>query len=374
MLRPGMAREKKPVELRAVDDEPMLGLPVLRLGVKEQPLRLIPENHDTRRTPAARLVLPSVNVLDHRRGHQPALDVLIEPEEAAVVEEEEGWSRVEVRRQPMPWGWFALLGLVLAGAVIWSLSHVRQAESRVESERRQAVEVAGESAASDRALAGMIEGMRRQVKAFCEADSLEAMLPLVRHAKATRPLMERYYATTPLHPLGFKGLRNFQGAMVGGAKRNFWVFVVELGDGRTQEIQVEQAASGAIGVDWETVVTYQPMNWDEYARQRPLGSTMDFRVYVEEDHFFTHEFADVSRWVSLRLTALGGEETLFGYVARGGKEASELLGLIERNEHKPTAVILRLALPAATQSRRGVIIEKVVSPQWIYVDPPDSES
>ena len=191
MLPTGMARDKKPVELRTVDDEPMLRVPVLRLGTEEQPLRLIPDNKDARHTPVARLMVPSVDLLDNRRSHQPAVDVLIDPEDSGVAEAEEGWSRVAVRREPMPWGWFALVGLVLAGAVIWSLSHVRQAEPRVEAERRQAVEVAGESAASDRALADMIEGMKRQVKAFCEAGTLEAMLPLVRHAEATRPYLPR---------------------------------------------------------------------------------------------------------------------------------------------------------------------------------------
>ncbi|MEI6606541.1 MAG: hypothetical protein WCP35_14625 [Verrucomicrobiota bacterium] len=369
-----MARERKPVELRTVDDEPKHRLPVLRLGVDEQPVRLIPENKDTHHAPAARLMVPHTELLDNRRSHQPGVDVLIEPEEASVEDAEEGWSRSEVRREPIPWGWFVLIGLLLAWALIWSLSYVRQAEPMVEAEHQQAGAMVGESAASDRALADMIEGMERHVKAFCEADTLEAMLPLVRHARETRPLMERYYAQTPLHALGFKGVRNFQGAVVGGTERDFWVFTVALGDGSIREIQVEQEPSGRLGVDWETVVTYQPMNWNDYARQRPRGTTLNFRVFVEEDHFFTHEYADAERWASFRLTAQGGEETLFGYVPRGGELETELLRLIERNEKNPVAVILRLSLPAATQSRRGVIIEKVMSSQWIYVYPPDTES
>jgi len=368
-----MAREKKPVELRTVDDAPALQLPVLRLGTRAQPVRLIPENQDTRHTPAARLVVPSGELLDGRRSHQPGIEVLVEPDDASVAVEEEGWSRAVVRREPLPWGWFALVGLLLAGAVIWSLNHVQQAEQLLAVEHKQAGQVADESAASEQALADMIGGMERQLKAFCEADSLEAMLPLVRHPEATRVLMERYYAQTPLQALGFKQVKDFEGTLV-DQDRNFWEFSVVLGDGRTRKIQVEQDPSGKLGVDWETVVTYQPMNWDDYARQRPAGSTLDFRVFVEEDHFFTHEFADSSRWVSFRLTALGGEETLFGYAARDGPVAAELLGLIERNEHQPAAVILRLKLPAATESRRGVIIEKVTSPRWIHVDPPDGKS
>ena len=368
-----MAREKKPVELRTVDDEPSPRLPVLRLGREAQPVRLIPENRDTRHAPAARLMVPNLDLLDSRRSHQPGVEVLIEPEEVSAPETEEGWSRAAADSEPLPWGWFALVGLLLSGAVIWSLNHVQQAEPRVAEEHKQAEVAADETAASEQALADMIEGMERQVKAFCEADSLEAMLPLVRHPEATRPLMERYYAKTPLQALGFKQLKNFEGTMV-DSNRDFWQFSVVVGDGRSRKIQLEQDPSGKLGVDWETVVTYQPMNWDDYARQRPPGTTMDFRVFVEEDHFFTHEFVDSTRWASFRLTVPGGEETLFGYAPRDGTVAAELLGLIEQNDDKPAAVILRLNLPAATKSRRGVIIDKVMSPRWIYVDPPDSGS
>ena len=373
MLASRMARDKKRVELRTVDDEPKLRLPVLRLGAKEQPVRLIPENKDTHHTPAARLMVPSVELPDSRRSHQPGVEVLMDPEDLSASEAEESWSQAAVRREPLPWGWFVLVGLVLAGALIWSLGHVQQAESMVEAEHLQAGVGIEESAVNDRVLADKIDGMERLVKAFCEASSLEAMLPLVRHAEEMRPLMERYYADTPLQALRYRRV-DFRGAVVNGVERDFWVFTVVLGDGRTREIQVEEEASGKIGVDWETVVTYQPMNWDHYARERPLGTTMNFRVYVEEDHFFTHEYADAGSWASFRLTTLGGEETLFGYTPRGGEVETRLLGLIKRNENGPAAVILRLVLPATTQSRRGVIIEKVMSPQWLYVDPSDGGS
>ena len=367
-----MARVKKPIELRTVDDEPTVKLSVPRLGSEVQPVRLIPENKDTRQNPAARLEVPRVEA-DNRRSHQPGIEVLIDAEDATATEPEEGWGQAVLRRGPVPWGWFALVGLLLAGAVIWSLSHVQQAELLVEGEHRQAEDVAKESAASDLALQRMIEDMERLVKAFCQAGSLEAMLPMVRHPKRVRPLMERFYAQTPLQALGFKQVKYFQGAMIGGAS-DFWVFSVVLGDGRSRDIVLEQDASGKIGVDWETVVTYQPMNWDEYARQRPQGTAMDFRVFVEADHFFTHEFADSKRWSSFRLTAFGGDETLFGYASQGGAVEAALLALIQQNENHPVEVILRLALPSGTQSRRGVIIEKVMSTRWIYVDPPDSGS
>lgn len=344
-----------------------------RLGEAQQPVRLVPDNHDTRQSPAARLEVPSVAALESRRTHEPGVELLIEVGEGAGLAAEEEWSRAVARRRPLPLGWFALVGLVLAGAAIWSLSHIRQAETRVEDEHKQAAELVKGTAARDRAFERKVGEMEQRVKQFCEAASIEAMLPMVRHPDQVRPLMEQYYAQHPLRPLGFKKVTNFQGGILDNAS-DFWMVSVEQGDGRTRNILLEQEASGAIGVDWETVVTYQPMNWDEYARQRPAGTAMEFRVYVGEDHFFSHEFANANLWSSFRLTAPGAEETLFGYAPKGGRVEAGLLALIHQNEGNPVQAILRLGLPQGTQSRRGVVIERVMSSQWIYVDRPDSDS
>ncbi len=366
-----MARDKRPIELRTVDDQPAVKVVVPRLGLEGQPVRLIPENKDTRQAPAARLELPNLEALDTRRSHQPGVEVLIATDEPTAPHAEEAWSQAAGQSGPVAWGWFALVGLVLAAAVIWSISHIRQAEPQVREEQMQVAEAAEESAASDRALKAMIEGMERQVKAFCEAGSLEAMLPLLRHPEQVRPLMERYYAQNPLQALGFKRVGKFEGAMMGG-KSDFWVFTTELGDGQIRDILVEQDPAGRIAVDWETAVTYQPMNWNDYARQRPQATTMDFRVYIRKDNFFTHEFSDARQWASFRLTTPGGEETLFGYVPRGGPVEAALLALIDPKAREPAAAILRLTLPAGTQSRRGVLIDQVLSTSWVYEDPPAS--
>ena len=36
-----------------------------------------------------------------------------------------------------------------------------------------------------------------------------------------------------------------------------------------------------VRIDWETLVCYQPMKWDDYVAQRPAVTPLDFRVYVE---------------------------------------------------------------------------------------------
>ena len=104
---------------------------------------------------------------------------------------------------------------------------------------------------------------------------------------------------------------------------------VELDNHETRNLIIEITDSGEPKIDWETLVCYQPMKWDQFARSRPDGNSFDFRVYVEPDNFFSHEFTDSSRWNCFRLTALDSDETLFGYAKADEPVAAELLALLE---------------------------------------------
>jgi hypothetical protein len=136
---------------------------------------------------------------------------------------------------------------------------------------------------------------------------------------------------------------------------------------------VEARSPKDVKVDWESYVCYQPMAWDEFATARPAGYTGDFRLYAELDHFYSHEFSDAENFMSLRLTALNGEETLYGYAERGGELAGRIAELIAANGGGPTPLILRLHIPEGFSSRRGVVVRSLVCPRWVFVtDPGDS--
>ena len=238
--------------------------------------------------------------------------------------------------------------------------------------QHQGLAMINESAASDQETMKTLARMECTLQTFCEATTIDAMLPVLRQPATVRPLMARYYAQHPLQPLGFEKIKTFQGANL-DSKHDFWVFSVVLGNGKTREFMLENEPSGDIRVDWESAVTYQPMNWDDYAVRRPAGTSMEFRVYAEEDHFFSHEFADSNRWASFRLTTRDDVETLFGYAPAGDAVATLLASLIQQSADKRAAVILRLGLPDGLQSRRGVIIEKVIGSQWIRIDPSEPD-
>jgi hypothetical protein len=101
---------------------------------------------------------------------------------------------------------------------------------------------------------------------------------------------------------------------------------------------------------------------------------MDFRVHVELDNFHSHEFSDANQWTSFRLTALNGDEPLFGYMKSDNEDLQKIMHCLKNNQNGRTALILRLIIPNALQSPRGVIIEKLISPRWLYADSPSTGS
>ena len=155
-------------------------------------------------------------------------------------------------------------------------------------------------------------------------------------------------------------------------RANFWMETVEVAGKQERSLLIEILANGEPRIDWETLVCYQPMAWDDFAKSRPAGRSLDFRVYAIQDNFFSHEFSESAGWYSFQLSARESEETLFGYVKKDSAVAKSILDLIRRNRGQVTSMLLRLTLPEGTQSRRGVVIEKLICPRWLYLDPPET--
>lgn len=373
-----MARKDKPLELRTVDDSTPEPAPAIRLDNRETELRAR-EPKPVRLGPSVleagvsrRLELPDRDEVE-LRTHQPDIDVLIEAEASNADQLEEQWGEATIRRHPIPWGWFVLISLAIIGAVLWSLSRVEEADVKAVVIRTETQSALVDEEAEEREAAQLIDRIDKALRNFAAVTSVESLARLVRQPERVLPLMRLYYADKPVYCGPLKSIKKLQPITLGN-RGNFWVATVVLGDGEAHSLVLEIGDSGKLLVDWETFVCYQPMKWDDFAIQRPAGTSLDLRVYAETDNFHSHEFADADQWVCFRLTALDGEETLFGYARTDSPEAQEILSTVRTNQGGRVSLILRLGIPEGLKSRRGVVIEKVLSPLWLYMDPPDSGS
>lgn len=368
-----MGREKKPVILKPVDEDTVKPVPV-RLENRETewkekegtPIRLGPHAQEPKTS--QRLNLPSKDD-GGLRTHQPGVEAIIETEVANAENPEQSWGEPTARRHPIPWGWFLLIGLAIIGTLLWSLIHWKQGEIqaekiRLETQSKMVLEAKAELEASE-----LIDRIDKTIREFFRATSVQSLTRLVRQPERVVPLMRQYYADQPVFFQRLNAINTLR-PLPFTTRENFWLASVSMANSKTRYLIIEVLESGEPRVDWETLVCYQPMKWDDFVAQRPAGTSLDFRVYVERDNFYSHEFGDATRWTCFRLTALDSEETLFGYVSAGSEEAAAMIRLIDENDGRKTSLILRLCIPEGVQSRRGVVIEKLLSNRWIYLTPP----
>lgn len=370
-----MAREEKRIKLKPVQEAVTPDEAVIRLESDETSSRAKPGRHPSPQehpSPSHRLDVPTRQDYESRT-HQPGIEALIENGPANPDGLEQEWGKESVRHRSIPWGWFVLIGLVLAAAAIWSLAGVKKADVKAAQIRVDTQSAMVNDEKEEKEAADLIDRIDAVTRDFFNATSIDAMVRFVRQPERVRPLMEHYYSEHPLKPVTMLRTKILQPLTLDN-RANFWMKSVELATNQNRNLIIEILDSGEPKVDWETLVCYQPMNWDAYATGRPAGTSMDFRVYVEPDNFFSHEFADPEKWNSFRLTALDADETLFGYVPKGSEVSNQIIELMRRNQGSRTSMVLRLNIPEGLTSRRGVVIEKLLSPRWLYLGAPETNS
>lgn len=336
------------------------------VGLSSQPIRLVVQE------PHVPLNLPDYNK-EPLRTHQPGIEAIIEPEPYTPERTEETWGE-RLLRNSIPWGWFVVIGIAFFGPIIWSLSQVKESTEKTLHIHVAAKEIL--ETEENEILEGnqLLDRINKTLSDYFKASSVEERAKSVRLPDRVIPLMREYYKDKPIIPVTVESIKLLQPLTLRNGA-NFWMTGVFLSNGEKQVVTTETLTSGEVLVDWESLVCLQPMNWDDYAQQRPKGTTMDFRVYVEPTVFYSHEFAENKNWVSFLLTAPDSEEFLFGYASteNNSPTAGQIIQMMRMNRGRKTSLILRLKLPEGIQSPRGVIIDKIISPRWLRVDTPDSK-
>ena len=353
-------KDEKRVELRLVDDEPSSTEEVLRLDrgevVPVGRLELEPEPERAEKLGAE---APEFQ----RRSHEPGVEKLIE-EFGESVDPEELW--VEPGRRAVPYGWFVLILLMVVSVVVASLWWGREGEGRVEEVRevvKQRVE--GDELAQKEA-EELVRKIEDKLRDYTLAHDPDSLLRHVRDPERVEPLIADWYSRHEPGIPDFARMGGISPLFVEGME--FWQAAYENELGRTRRVLLT-LVNGEPKVDWETDVCYQPLPWDEYVKRLPEGVALDFRVYCVPDamSLYSHEFQNEADWRAYQLTALNAGEYLMGYASRDGAVDRRLREIHEGNQGRPVTAVLRLRRPSGAVSPRGVVIEEIVSENWVIV-------
>jgi hypothetical protein len=363
-------KEKQKCELRPVDEEADTNHRFIRLGKDSvEEIEELPPVRVGERISPDLLFNPSGKEDLRTRSIEPDVSSLIEREVQVM---DEPWDTKAASGQTFAWGWVALVACVFAAAILWSLTNLNKAGEESEVLDRATQSIIEKEKQEEIDAETQVSTIERAVRNFFDSRSVEEMLRYVRHPERVRPLMEGYYAESALKPLRFKSFLSLEPLTIDHSA-SYWAVFCELEGAVQSQLMLESASVNEAKVDWETFVCYQPMDWDEFAKNRPEGYTGDFRVYVKQDELHSHEFADSSTFDCYRLTALNGDEVLFGYVPRGLGLGLRLDELTAGKENQEVPMLLRLHVPKDIKSPQGVVIREIVIPRWFFMDNPKEE-
>ncbi|MES2477045.1 MAG: hypothetical protein V4640_14770 [Verrucomicrobiota bacterium] len=321
---------------------------------------------------SARLELPP-NQGGSLRTHEPGIADLVESDAVSVAEREDGWGNPDASRRSIAWGWIALAVLLPAGAVIWSLTKVQESHQRVDGMLQEVRTTQLTEEEENAKAAQLVTQIESSLRGFHAAKNVTEALPFVRHPERVQPLMEDWHTRHPWTMPKILRMRQFAPQTM-GSRADFWLATLEMDDGESRHLIVDAADPRRPRIDWESLVCYQPMEWERFAEDRPVGKALDFRVHVEADHLFSHEFADASVWSCFRMTTRGPGPAVFGYAKTDSDVGRAILELLAANEGRRSSMILRLEIPENLKSPGGVIIHQLVNPSWMFLDPPDPGS
>ncbi len=308
-----------------------------------------------------------------RTGHlqvDQELDPLAEKEtetdpDAAAEELGVGWE-TEGRSadKTTPMGWLALIGFLLLVLGAWAAVKLIKGEAHRESESRIFSVKQEQEKQKDASARVLVERLERVVADYLAAPSVELKSKFVRHPERVLPLMREFYQHRGLATARLQSIETLRPAEV----ENYPFFGIDVkveGKSDVQLLLLEDCADGELRFDWESEVNYQPMAISDYLEEKPTES-MDFRVYAEMDTFYSYEFTNQERYQPLKLTFRDEDEFLFGYVEKGSAEARRLFALLEEKKTE-YPLLLRLRFLPNTESRRSVLVEKVLATSWVLV-------
>jgi hypothetical protein len=271
-------------------------------------------------------------------------------------------------------GMFALIGLVLCCVIIGVIAMMNKPEPEIVASDDPELKLRANLEKENKAVKATLHAMEQAVVHYLSAESVEEILPYVRHADRVKPLMQDYYQTHSFQPAAFRQFKKIRALAL---ENMAFVYVeVATANGTPQTLIVEHLPDDQFLIDWESDVCYLPIDWEKYLEEAP-SKPMDMRVHVTADHYYAYEFRDESVYQCYKIRTRGSEEHLFGYAKKGTPTDTAIRNYISKSQQlgggTNEPMILRLRFPEGSQSKRCVSIESAISTSWIYATSASAE-
>lgn len=189
-------------------------------------------------------------------------------------------------------------------------------------------------------------------------------VPLVFDSARVSPLMKNFYEEQ-------KGTDPTPGGMINKARYQIdgteilYLSYTSSRPTSTLEVAMLRGPEGKFLVDWESLVGYGEMSFQDFRTQRP-SKPVTMRSYVRLFEYYNFEYSDSAKYLCMKLTSENGESSIYAYAERG----TELCRWLETDLSStgPTGFkgyTLQISFPPNAQSNQCVHLDRVLTPRWL---------
>ncbi|MGK0189095.1 MAG: hypothetical protein ACI9R3_004912 [Verrucomicrobiales bacterium] len=202
-----------------------------------------------------------------------------------------------------------------------------------------------------------------RLREFLEAEDVTKMLKFVRNRADVEPLARAYYKRHPFEPRLLRDIPSRDSIYFGEG-----FVVVKCVVGKNEYLWVPMEIAAGLKVDWEAVVGYSEMEWDDFKRLRPKTPTL-FRVRLTPANYYNYGFTE-DKFISMQISDSTLDSVFYGYIPRKGALQEEFVQLL------PEAVgigrafelraVLELRYPDEDSAANQIEVVSLKAPSWVY--------
>lgn len=199
---------------------------------------------------------------------------------------------------------------------------------------------------------------REVAEAFVQALDSQERLQWVRNAERVRGHLAGYSHQALEEPV--VELRDL--GMVSNGREVVAGFGAIFADGSKRLVSVVPTDEGP-RVDWDCYARYCSAAWEDILAGK-VGAA-DIRVYAKPCDYYNYTYRDEARWDVYEMSSPDLDVVVYGYVAKGSREARILKSMVPEQTGDGLRMTLRVALGKDDGQRRQLKIERVLAYSWV---------